>query len=159
EVQQIPWGKLGHKDFATALAIDPSGGGLWLGFYDGGIAYFRDGQVSASYGTADGLGEGAVSRFRFDPDGKVWVATPGGLSRLKDGRIATLTGENGLPCDAVHWVIQDNDHSFWLDMPCGLMRIARTEVDAWAAAVDRDKDAKRTIQATVFDSSDGVRSR
>jgi len=159
EVQQVPWDKLGHKDFATALAIDPSGGGLWLGFYDGGIAYFRDGQLDASYGTADGLGEGAVSRFHFDPDDTVWVATQGGLSRLKNGRVATLTKENGLPCDAVNWVIQDNDHSFWLDMPCGLVRILRTEVDAWASAVDRDIDVKQTITTTVFDSSDGVRSR
>ena len=37
-------------------------------------------------------------------------------------------------------------------MACGLVRIDRPELDAWAA------DPKRTIQATVFDSSDGVRS-
>ena len=37
-------------------------------------------------------------------------------------------------------------------MSCGLVRIARSELDAWAA------DPKRTIQATVFDSSDGVRT-
>ncbi|MBV8113479.1 MAG: hypothetical protein JO300_01980 [Silvibacterium sp.] len=77
---------------------------------------------------------------------------------MKNGRIATLTGKNGLPCDAVHWVIQDNDHSFWLYMPCGLVRIARSELDAWAAAADRDKETKRMVQATVFDSSDGVTS-
>jgi len=72
--------------------------------------------------------------------------------------VVTLTNKNGLPCDAVHWVIRDNDHSFWLYMPCGLVRVARSELDAWAAAVDKDKDATRTIQATVFDSSDGVQS-
>jgi signal transduction histidine kinase len=39
------------------------------------------------------------------------------------------------------------------------VRIARSELDACAAAVDKDKDkdAKQTIQFTVFDSSDGVR--
>src|SRR5271170_6940308 len=37
-------------------------------------------------------------------------------------------------------------------MACGLVRIPQTELDAWAA------DPKRTIQTTVFDSSDGVRS-
>jgi ligand-binding sensor domain-containing protein len=73
--------------------------------------------------------------------------------------VVTLTSKNGLPCDAVHWVIQDNDHSFWLYLPCGLVRVARSGLDAWAAAVDKDKDATPTIQATVFDSSDGVRSR
>jgi ligand-binding sensor domain-containing protein len=158
EVQQIPWAGLGHKDFAITLASDPLRGGLWLGFFNGGVAYFSDGQVRASYGAADGLGEGTVNRFRFDQDGTVWAATSGGLSRLKNGRVATLTGKNGLPCDAVHWVIRDNERSFWLYMPCGLVRVARSELDVWAAAVDQAKDVKRTIQATVFDSSDGVQS-
>jgi hypothetical protein len=37
--------------------------------------------------------------------------------------------------------------------------MARSEVDAWAAAADQGNDAKRMIQVTVFDSSDGVRTR
>jgi ligand-binding sensor domain-containing protein/signal transduction histidine kinase len=158
EVQQIPRDRLRHKDNASALAADPVQGGLWLGFFNGGIEYFRDGEVRASFGAADGLGEGRVSRFQFDPDGTVWAATEGGLSRLKNGRIATLTGKNGLPCDTVHWVMEDEDHSFWLYMPCGLVRLAPSELDAWAAAADKDKGTKRIVQATVFDSSEGVTS-
>jgi signal transduction histidine kinase len=38
------------------------------------------------------------------------------------------------------------------------VRIAHAELDAWAGAIDKDKNAKRSIQATVFDSSDGARS-
>jgi hypothetical protein len=45
-----------------------------------------------------------------------------------------------------------------LYMPCGLVRIGRPELDAWTAAVDRDRDTKATLQVTVFDNSDGVRS-
>jgi PAS domain S-box-containing protein len=158
-VQRIPWARLGHKDFADALAVDPVRGGFWLGFYNGGVAYFADGQIRASYAVADGLGEGRVTSLQFDHDGTLWAATEGGLSRLKNGRIATLTSKNGLPCDEVHWVIQDNDHSFWLFMPCGLVRVPRSELDAWTAAVVRDKNTKRMVQPTVFDSSDGVQSR
>jgi ligand-binding sensor domain-containing protein len=33
-VQEIPWATLGHKGYASALATDPSRGGLWLGFAD-----------------------------------------------------------------------------------------------------------------------------
>src|SRR5262249_12908043 len=61
EVQQIPWARLGHKDSASALASDPLRGGLWLGFFQGGLAYFKDGQVRTSYSAADGLGEGHVN--------------------------------------------------------------------------------------------------
>ena len=156
-VQRILWAKLGHKDFAYALAADPLQGGLWLGFFQGGITYFKDGQVRASYSAVDGLGEGIVNGLRLDRDGTLWAATEGGLSRLKNGRVATLTSKSGLPCDGVNWVMEDDAHFFWLNTPCGLVRIVRSELDAWAAAVDKDKDTKRTIQATVFDSSDGVR--
>jgi hypothetical protein len=62
-VERIPWARLGRKDFASALLPDPLQGGLWLGFYQGGVAYFKDGQVRASYASADGLGEGRVTAF------------------------------------------------------------------------------------------------
>jgi len=152
EVQQTPWSSLGHKDHASVLAADRSQGGLWLGFFLGGIAYFADGRVRSSYTALDGLGEGRVSDFQSDDDGTLWVSTEGGLSRLKNNRVATLTSKNGLPCDTVHWSIEDDDRSFWLYTACGLVRIASSELDAWVA------DPNRTIQVIVFDSSDGVRS-
>ena len=156
EVRRKPWAELGHQDPALTLAIDPLRGGLWLGFLRSGIAYLDDDQIKASYGATEGLGEGAVSHFRFDPDGTLWISTDGGLSRLKDGRIATLTSKNGLPCDLVRWVIQDSDHSFWLSMPCGLARISRQDVDAWAWAIDKNNDPSKSIPVSVFDSTDGV---
>src|SRR5262249_34904771 len=124
ELQQIPWSRFGHKDHAAALAGDPLQGGVWLGFHKGGVTWFHDGQVRASYSKADGLGDGRVNDLWFDRGGALWAATEGGLSRLKNGRIATLTGKNGLPCDAVHWTMEDDAQSVWLNMPCGLVRVA-----------------------------------
>jgi signal transduction histidine kinase/ligand-binding sensor domain-containing protein len=155
EVQRIPWATFGSKGHGMALAADPVQGGLWLGFYQGGVVYFRDGQLRSSYSRADGLAEGRVNDLRFDREGALWVATDGGLSRLTKGRIATLSSKNGLPCDAVQWTMEDDAESFWLKMPCGLVRVARSGLDAWAAAADK---AGRTIPTRVFDSSDGVRS-
>jgi signal transduction histidine kinase/ligand-binding sensor domain-containing protein len=157
-VQKIPWAELGRKDHAAILAGDPFGGGVWLGFFNGGVAYFADGVIHASYSALNGLGEGRVNDLRFDQNGTLWAATDGGLSRLKDGHVATLTSRNGLPCDGVNWVMEDDAHSLWLNMQCGLVQVARSELDSWAAAVDKGEYLKRTIQATVFDSSDGVRS-
>ena len=151
-VEQIPWARMGRNDHASTLLPDPAHGGLWLGFFQGGVSYFKDGQVRASYAAADGLGGGAVTGLQLDRDGTLWAATEGGLSRLKNGHVATLTSKNGLPCDTVHWVMEDDDHFFWLYTTCGLVRIARPELEAWAT------NPKRTIYATVFDNSDGVRS-
>ena len=103
QIDRIAWLELNLKDPASALAADRSQRGVWLGLPQGGVLHFIDGQVRASYGVADGLGAGRVRSLRFAADRTLWAATDGGLSRLKDGRITTLTSRNGLPCDQVHW--------------------------------------------------------
>jgi signal transduction histidine kinase/ligand-binding sensor domain-containing protein len=148
-VERIPWLRFGQKR-GLELLPDPRGG-LWLGFYEGGVAYFQAGQVRASYNTVGGLGFDQVS-LRLGSRGALWAATEVGLSRIKDGHVATLTSKNGLPCDAVYWSMEDDDNAVWLYMPCGLVRIARSELDAWAS------DNKHVVQTTVFDISDGVRT-
>lgn len=151
-VEQIPWVRLGHKDSAVTSLHDPVQDGLWLGFAFGGVAFFKDDQVRASYTGADGLGKGRVNALQLDGNGTLWATTEGGLSRVKNGRVATLSSKNGLPCDAVHWMMDDDARSVWLYTACGLVRIARSDLDAWVA------DPRRTIQATVFGIIDGVRS-
>ena len=159
EVEEIPPARLGRQDPVTALAADPSRSGVWIGFRDGGIVYFAEDQVRASYGTTDGLSGGRVNRLRFDPDGTLWAGTQEGLSRLKNGRIATLTSKNGLPCDAVHWGIEDDARTLWLRTACGLVRVPPGELAAWAAAADKGQGTTHRVQAKVFDESDGVLSR
>ena len=61
-----------------------------------------------------------------------------------------MTTRNGLPCNTIHWSTEDNDRSLWLYAACGLVRIARGELDAWIA------DPTRRIGTTVWDAADGV---
>ena len=152
-VEHFPWSALGYREQAMVVLSDQ--GGVWLSFWrDGGVSYFKDGQIRASYTPADGLGKGHVPGLQLDRDGALWAATAeGGLSRIKDGRIATLTSRNGLPCDTIHWSIEDDDRSFWLYTGCGLVRIRRSELDAWIA------DPRRRIETTVWGAADGVRLR
>ena len=152
-VERIPWARLGRRQPASALLHDAVQGGLWLGFRDGGVAYFKDGQLRASYAGAEGLGEGWVRGFYLDGHGTLWVPTEGGLSRIKDGHILTLTSKNGVPCNTVHWMMEDDAQSVWLYLACGLVRVGRSELEAWTS------HPKQTIQVTVFDSSDGVSSQ
>jgi len=149
-LDRISWSGLGRQQAANALVYDAAHGGLWLGFRDGGVGYFKDGQLRALYSPADGLGAGMVRGFYFDKKGTLWVQTEGGLSRIKDGRVLTLTTNNGLPCNIVHWMMEDDAQSSWLYLACGLMRISRSELDAWGS------NPSKTIQGTIFDSSDGV---
>ena len=151
-IQHIPWNAVGNKDHGTALAVDQMRGGLWIGFAGGGIVFLKDGQIHLSYSASDGLGQGTVNNLRLDQRDTLWAASDGGLSRIRDGRVETLTSKDGLPCDKVHWSIEDDDHFVWLYMPCGLVRVQRSELDAWAS------DTKRKVQSTAFDASDGVRT-
>jgi signal transduction histidine kinase/ligand-binding sensor domain-containing protein len=149
-VEQIPWPQFGQR---TGRAMLPDReGGLWLGFYEGDVVYVKDGKIVRAYGSGVGLGDGRVNHLRFGPNGGLWASTENGLSRIRDERVATLTSKNGLPCDEVHWSMEDEDHALWLYMPCGLVRIARSELDAWI------NDPKYVLKTTVFDNSDGVRN-
>ncbi len=158
-IQQTPWSVFGDNGFADALAADPNDGGLWIGFFRRGLLYFKDGKILRSYTSANGLGEGRVNDFRLEADGTLWIATEGGLSRLRNGRLATLTARNGLPCNRVHWSIEDDLHAVWLYTACGLLRIPRSGLDASFSAIERDRSAPVRIQPTVFDNAEGLRSR
>ena len=150
--EKFPWSALGGNVIASAVLPDVVRGGLWLGFFQGGVSHFKDGRIDASFATNDGLGHGRVMGLQLDHDGTLWAATEGGLSRLKDGPILTLTSANGLPCDTVHWTVEV-DSSFWLYTACGLLRIPRAELKKWA------KDPARTVPFTIFDRTSGVRNR
>jgi signal transduction histidine kinase/ligand-binding sensor domain-containing protein len=159
--EQTSLAVLKRTDVVSAVAADPSGDGLWFGFFRGGIAQLVDGQLGISYLARDGLADGRVSSLYADKAGALWVATDGGLSQLKNGRLATLDSRNGLPCDAVGWIVEDAKDSWWLGMACGLVRIARTEMNAWTTAVEKgegDSTSRPHITATVFDHADGVRT-
>jgi signal transduction histidine kinase/ligand-binding sensor domain-containing protein len=151
-VEKIRWAALGHNDHARVVVADPSGNGVWLGFSNGGVSYFADGAIRKSYSAAHGLGAGQVNSLRFGPRGALWVATENGLSRIKNDRVTTLTSKNGIPCDAVHWSMNDTDDFVWAYTACGLVRIPQPELDAW---VD---DPSKLVQARLFDVSDGVRT-
>ena len=150
-IQQIPWSQFKQERPQTMLP-DPKAGGIWVGFLEGGIAFLKDAQSRTSYSAANGMGQGFVTSVRFGSDGAVWAATQGGLSRIKDGQVTTLTSNNGLPCDTVHWSIEDDDHDFWLYMPCGLVRVERAELDAWV------RDPDHVVKSTIFNMADGIRT-
>jgi ligand-binding sensor domain-containing protein len=109
-VEQIPWDKLRIRGaLSNPLAADPANGGVWVGSWSGGVVWFRDGEVRASFGSNEGLGAGRVNALQIDHENALWAATDGGLSRIKDGHVTTMTSNNGLPCDTVHDLIED-DH-------------------------------------------------
>jgi signal transduction histidine kinase/ligand-binding sensor domain-containing protein len=149
-LERIPWNRFGRTQPASAIRYDALHDGVWLGFRDGGVADFTNGQVRAWYGRSEGLHDGWVTWLHIDGTHTLWVATEGGLGRIKDRRASMLTTRNGLPCETVHWITEDELNAVWLYTSCGLVRIARTELDAWT------RNPEMQIHPTVFDATDGV---
>jgi PAS domain S-box-containing protein len=149
-VETFPWSALGRRQQAKVVIADA--GGVWLSFWqDGGVLYFKDGQVRSAFTTAQGLGKGHVAGLRLDREGAVWAATEdGGLSRISAGRVSTLTTDNGLPCNTIHWSAEDDQRAMWMYTACGLVRVTGDEVSAWLA------DSTRRIRSTRWGAADGV---
>ena len=152
-VEKLPWPALGAPERAKVIVADR--GGVWISFWGTRVvSYFKDGALGALYKTEDGLGKGRIADLRLDADGALWVATEeGGLSRIKDGHVATLTAADGLPCNSILSSIEDNARSLWLYTGCGLVRIARSELSAWVA------DPRHRVVTAMLDQADGVRLR
>ena len=150
-VEAIPWTAFGDRH-ARTLTSDPTRDGIWLGFFEGGLAYVEEGQVRESYTVKDGLGGGTISHLAFDDAGTLWVSTDEGLTRFRNRRVMTLTTSNGLPCNTAHWSIEDDQRSLWVRTSCGLVRMLRPSIDAWS-------DPSQRMALTVFDDLDGVPSR
>ena len=148
----LRWSQFENKQ-ASALEPDLNDGGLWLGFAQGGIAHYQTSSRTRWYTEAEGLARGAVRDLRFTRDGTLWIATQGGLSRLRKGHIDTLTSANGLPCDAIHAMVEDDGGALWLNTACGLLRVDPSELSAWSA------NPHRKIQVKTYDASDGMRTR
>ena len=155
-VRHLRWTALNQTTPLTAVAADPSTAGLWMAFRGGRLINVVDGEVRASYGPADGLGDDRIAALYFDRGGTLWAATNVGLARLSNGRFTPLTRKNGLACDAAEWVVED-DRSLWIGMACGLARIPRSEIDRWAAVVATDREATPIVQTMLLSNIDGVR--
>ena len=66
---------------------EDSDGNLWIGFYDGALARYRDG-VFRLFGAAEGLPAGAVQALYVDHSLRLWLAKSSGLSRILDANSA-----------------------------------------------------------------------
>jgi ligand-binding sensor domain-containing protein len=45
KIEQVPWAKLRRSDYASAMVAVGPENGVWLGFRNGGVGYFKDGRL------------------------------------------------------------------------------------------------------------------
>ena len=146
-VEQFSWNQFGGLPDSDLL-VDRDGG-IWAGLLDGRVGYLHNGEVRRFSSSGEGEAGNVLNFGRFR-DGSLWAGTENGLTRIANGRVTRLTTANGLPCNSVHWVMEDDVSSYWVMTHCGLVRIGRSEWDKWTS------DPGLTIQATTLSEAEGV---
>ncbi len=132
---------------------------LWVGTTAGGLMRFDP--LTQRFTAVAGLPSPAVDALADAGDGRIWVATDGGLALLDpDHGVTTYRHQAGdpgsLPDDHVSAVLVGRDHTVWVATQAGLVRRAAgqdrfTLVSLYPAQAGR---RDRAITA-LFEDSDG----
>lgn len=103
--------------------------GVWLGLSNGVLARFRHGQLELlpTHRPADH----AIRNLLVEPDDSIWGATQDGAFLWREGKEQILDTHNGLGCDDIYTILQDNNGALWLDTQCGFVAIAESEIYRW----------------------------
>ncbi len=101
---------LHHPPIPLSFAMDESRA-VWIGFFQGGLARFRDGQMQM---IERGLPEGTINALLPDREGRLWVASArGGLARVddpcgRDPQVAGYQDNAGLRSRHLYALAQDH---------------------------------------------------
>jgi|HubBroStandDraft_5_1064220.scaffolds.fasta_scaffold00553_13 signal transduction histidine kinase/ligand-binding sensor domain-containing protein len=133
---------------ATRLAADPEGG-VWLGLRSGNLARFRNGVVETYLFEHDSVSPAPISQLAVRRDGSVLAAATFGLLGWRQGTRRLMTVHNGLPCDRIDSVVEDDHATVWLGTPCGLLGLAPEEVNEWW------RNPEIRVHPRILDSLDG----
>ena len=132
----------------SRIARGPNGVIYLLAFLEGAISILRDGDVWQDVPLPTGPRTGS-SLLAYD-ESSLFVATSRGLYRWADQKWSGLTVTNGLPCEAVQDVANDDRGGLWAHLACGYVYIGKAQLDAWA------RDAGVHLDLKLHDAWDGA---
>ena len=126
-------------------------GRVWMGLLSGGAAVYDKGTFRR-FGANEGLTGGTVLSILEDAKGAVWFATSGGVSRLQNGRVTSITQDNAPLKDLVPVLIEDLDGQVWVGVNSGaaVIRFHPSEVDKIAA------NPTYQLEYSLYDETDGM---
>jgi signal transduction histidine kinase/CheY-like chemotaxis protein len=102
---------------------------------------------------ADGLPSDRVFALHEDDEGRLWIGTSGGgLARLRERQLASFTRRDGLFDDVVFRILEDDDGGLWLSSNRGLSRVAKADLERFAAG------QLQRIPSLAYGAADGMPS-
>lgn len=106
----------------TAI-VEEKSGHLWYGTLDGLFGFNDEG---FTYGAIT-LPNTRISALRVDREGALWIATAGGLARMRHGKMETFTSANGLSSNLVLSIFEDREGSIWVGTEAGGLNLLKSK--------------------------------
>jgi ligand-binding sensor domain-containing protein/two-component sensor histidine kinase len=110
----------------TTFAEDRSGN-LWIGFWDSGLARYRDGRFHA-FSEADGAPAGGITALHVDAAGRLWYGSAQGLVRMNEPtaekpRLIRYSTKNGLVDNVIVTITEDQGGMLYVGTRRGVDRL------------------------------------
>jgi signal transduction histidine kinase/ligand-binding sensor domain-containing protein len=102
--------RLPSQDILSLFAAPD--GKLWIGYLKGGASVLHAGGVT-SYNSGDGFPQGMASGFAQERNGRIWVASSGGLAYLESTRWHTVGTDWSFPGGGAQAVLVDHLGELW----------------------------------------------
>jgi len=134
----------------SRVASSPHGIVYLLSFRSGEISILHNADTfdDVSLPTGPRTGQNLLA---YDEE-SLFVATTAGLYRWKDKKWSALTTKNGLPCENVQDLMNEEDGGLWLHLTCGFVQISKRDLEAWSG------DPSIRLNLKLYDALDGARA-
>lgn len=120
-------GENAPSGLTTALHSQP--GELWIGTIEG-ASVLRGSRIERIDIDAQGDGHSVFGFRRLGND--MWIVSDRGLYRYRDGKLARVGLEQGMPVDVTFEMVPDQAGNIWITSNRGVMRTTRAALDAVA---------------------------
>jgi signal transduction histidine kinase/ligand-binding sensor domain-containing protein len=105
-------------------ALDAAPDGLWIGYLSGGVSVLKDGRLK-NYSEHDGLPISRVRSIVHTEDGKIWVATVGGVARLDGDHWHKVRLDWNFTARAAEDLSVDPSGTLWASVETGVLYLPR----------------------------------
>lgn len=112
----------GDFSHLSVLSLEKShDGGVWVGTYQQGLLYWKDGKLTRFMNADSGLPVNEVRAIEEDRKGNLWIGTANGLvKRSAEGQITLLTHERDrVPDDFIVALAEDKQGKIWIGTGLG----------------------------------------
>ena len=124
--------------------IEDAAGVVLIGTRDKGLLRFADGRFDRDPDVTD-----PIQALFLDRSGTLWIGTPRGLLRKKDGGLARLTPRDGLSHENITSILEDRDGSLWVGTAGGGLN--RLRDGRWAALTIAEGLSGNDVRALLED--------